>query len=226
MTISPWLHSLAVQWIFGQKQYCMGCSDSIYEVHWCQSWWKHEENIYSTPISIFIPMRTNHCFSMMEGVQYKWLAIIELTVPLHCSMISDLQTWSLLLKVRPLSAAAAASALEGLLDHLLDQVVSVPASKATLFLSRPRTSWGKKLIDVSSPTGWVIMSTWLSRTSSIRRAFWRASMWDRVGSASGSILTALSTLSFPDHMVTDFHSCSFQALDHLARPLTTAHEPM
>ena len=44
------------------------------------------------------------------------------------------------------------------------------------------------------------MSTWLLRTSSTLRAFWRASMWDTVGSASGSLLTALSTLSFPDHI--------------------------
>lgn len=61
-------------------------------------------------------MRTNHCSSRMEGVQYNRLAIIELTVPLHCSMISDLQNWSLLLKLRPLSAAVAASALERLLS--------------------------------------------------------------------------------------------------------------
>lgn len=187
-----------------------GAEAVLYGLFWWYLWsplmsvlmeaWR-KENIYSAPISIFIPMWTNHCSSMMEGVQYKRLAIIELTVPLHCSMISDLQTWSPLLKVRPLSAAVAASALEPLVDHLLDQVVSVPASKATLFLSRTRNSWGKKLIDVSSPTGWVIVSTWLLRTSSARRAFWRASTWDTVGSASGSVLTVLSTLSFPDHLV-------------------------
>ena len=44
------------------------------------------------------------------------------------------------------------------------------------------------------------MSTWLLRTSSALRAFWRASTWDTVGSASGSLLTALYTLYFPDHI--------------------------
>ena len=50
-------------------------------------------------------------------------------------------------------------------------------------------------------------------------------MGDAVVSASGSLLTDPSTLSFPDHMVTNLQSCSFQAPGHPARPLATAHEP-